>query len=71
MRADEGISAIQHYIDDALLLSVPEIRILHGKGDGILRHITHDYLRKIKEVKHFEDEALERGGHGITVVFFR
>jgi DNA mismatch repair protein MutS2 len=71
MRADEGISAIQHYIDDALLLSVPEIRILHGKGDGILRHITHDYLRKIKEVKHFEDETLERGGHGITVVYFR
>jgi DNA mismatch repair protein MutS2 len=71
MRADEGISAIQHYIDDALLLSVPEIRILHGKGDGILRHITHDYLRKIKEVKHFEDEVLERGGHGITVVYFR
>ena len=49
MRADEGISAIQHYIDDALLLSVPEIRILHGKGDGILRHITHDYLRKLKK----------------------
>jgi DNA mismatch repair protein MutS2 len=71
MRADESITAIQHYIDDALLLSVPEIRILHGKGDGILRHITHDYLRKIKEVKHFEDEALERGGHGITVVYFR
>ncbi|HNW97072.1 MAG TPA: Smr/MutS family protein [Bacteroidales bacterium] len=71
MRVDEALSALQNYIDDAVLLSVPEVRILHGKGDGILRKITRDYLRKVKEVKHLEDEILEKGGHGITVVYFR
>ena len=71
MRVDEAISAVQHYIDDAILLSVNEVSILHGKGNGVLRQIVHDYLRKTPEVKSFADEALERGGHGITVVYFR
>ncbi|MFH0866349.1 MAG: Smr/MutS family protein [Bacteroidota bacterium] len=71
MRVDEALTELQRYIDDAILLSVPEVRILHGKGDGILRRITHDYLRKIKEVKHFEDEVLEKGGSGVTVVYFK
>lgn len=71
MRADEALSELQRYIDDAVLISVPEVRILHGKGDGILRKITRDYLRKTEEVKHIEDEVLEKGGHGITVVLFK
>jgi DNA mismatch repair protein MutS2 len=71
VRADEALNELQRYIDDAVLLSVPEVRILHGKGNGILRSITRDVLRKIKEVKHFKDEVLERGGSGITVVNFR
>ena len=71
MRVDEAIIALQHYIDDAVLLSVNEVSILHGKGNGVLRQIVHQYLRKIPEVKSFADEALERGGHGITLVYFR
>jgi DNA mismatch repair protein MutS2 len=71
VRADEALSELQRYIDDAVLLSVPEVRILHGKGNGVLRSITHDVLRKTKEVKHFEDEILEKGGSGITVVHFK
>ena len=71
MRADEALSAIQHFIDDALLLNVYEVRILHGKGDGILRNLVHEYLRSINEVKQFGDESLDKGGHGITVVSFR
>jgi len=48
------------------LLNIPEVRILHGKGNGVLRQITRDYLSKVKEVKKYGDEALERGGAGIT-----
>jgi len=48
-----------------------EIRILHGKGNGILRQITREYLAAQKEVKKISDEVLERGGSGITVVLFK
>ena len=71
MRVEEALTSIQHFTDDAILLNIPEIRILHGKGNGVLRQITHQHLRNIPEVKNFKDEALEFGGHGITVVLFR
>jgi len=70
-RAEETLGLIQKYIDDALLLNIFEVRILHGKGNGILRKIIREYLASIKEVKSFEDESMEAGGHGITVVHFR
>jgi len=71
MRVEEALSVVQHFMDDALLLSVPEVHILHGKGNGVLRHLVHQYLQTIPEVKHFGDESLEKGGHGITVVYFK
>jgi len=70
-RVEECISMLQLYIDDAVMLSIPEVRILHGKGNGILRQVTRDYLRSVKEVKSSKDELLERGGSGITVVVFK
>jgi DNA mismatch repair protein MutS2 len=70
-RAEETFSLLQRYIDDAVLLNIPEVRILHGKGNGVLRQVTRDYLSKVKEVKKFGDEKLEQGGSGITVVSFR
>jgi DNA mismatch repair protein MutS2 len=70
-KAEEALNAIQRYIDEAMLLSIPEVRILHGKGNGVLRNIIREYLRSVKEVKNFRDEILEAGGHGITVVNFR
>lgn len=70
-RADEALSLLQRYIDEATLLSIPEVRILHGKGNGILRQITREYLGSIKEVKKYNDEAPEHGGPGITIVTFK
>jgi len=70
-RVDETISLLQKYIDDAIMLSIPEVRILHGKGNGVLRQVTRDYLRSVKEIKSAKDELLERGGSGITVVVFK
>ncbi len=68
MRAQEAEDALARYIDDALLLQIHEFRIIHGKGDGILRHVVRNYLSKEKNVRHFEDEAMERGGYGATIV---
>ncbi len=67
-RAEEAMPNLEKYIDEAILLSIKEVRILHGKGNGILRDIIRTQLRAIPEVKKFNDEHLEQGGHGITVV---
>ena len=69
-RVEEAYSLVQHYIDDAILLSLPEVRILHGKGNGVLRQVTRDYLKSVREVIKVQDERLESGGTGITVVIF-
>lgn len=70
MRVDEALAALQRYIDDAMLLSIHEVRILHGKGNGVLRQVTRDYLRSQKEVKSAKDAHLDQGGSGITIVIF-
>jgi len=70
-RAEEALSIIQRYIDDALLVSAKEIRIVHGKGDGILRSVIRDHLKTVDEIEHFGDEHVERGGDGITIVNLR
>ncbi|MFH1296218.1 MAG: Smr/MutS family protein [Bacteroidota bacterium] len=66
-RADVAFLELQRFIDDAILLSIKEVRILHGKGTGALREVTRNYLKGVKEVKGFRDEEIERGGAGITV----
>ena len=68
MRGDEALNAITYFIDDAILLGVSRIRILHGKGNGILRQIIRQYLRTVPNVTHFADEHVQFGGAGITVV---
>jgi len=70
-RVDEALALLQRYIDDAILCSIPEVQILHGKGNGILRQVTREYLRSLKEVKSVRDAPIESGGAGITIVFFR
>lgn len=70
-RSDEIISIIRHFIDDAIYLNTKEVSILHGKGDGVLRKIIRDYLAGLPEIKTFQDEHIERGGHGITIVTLR
>lgn len=69
-RGEEALSIVKQYINDAILLNISEVKILHGKGYGILRTLIHDYLRSIPEIKSFKDEHIERGGHGITIVRF-
>jgi len=67
-RAEEALQTLETYIDDAVLLGIQQVAILHGKGNGILRHIIRQFLSKRKEVSQFYDDAIERGGAGITIV---
>jgi len=70
-RADEAMSILKKYIDDAILLNIKEVSILHGKGYGILRDIIREYLQSVEEVHRFGDAPLDMGGSGITRVSFK
>lgn len=67
-RAEEAIETVQDLIDDALMLGFSRVRILHGKGNGILKQVIRDFLKTMPGVKSFGDEHIEFGGAGITVV---
>ena len=68
MRGDEAINAVTYFIDDAILVGMSRVRILHGTGSGILRQLIRQYLATIPNVSHFHDEHVQFGGAGITVV---
>ncbi len=70
-RAEEALMILNGFLDDAILFGSPSVRIIHGKGDGILRQVLRDELRTYREVKNFHDEHADRGGAGITVVEFQ
>ena len=67
-RGDEAMENLQRFLDDAQLLSEKELRILHGKGYGILKQMIREYLQVNRDVQSFRSEKLELGGDGITVV---
>ena len=68
MRGDEAINAVTYFIDDAILVGMPRVRILHGTGTGVLRQLIRQYLATIPNVQHFHDEHVQFGGAGITVI---
>lgn len=70
MRGDEALTAVQHFIDDAILVGISRVRILHGKGNGILRTLIRQYLSTVPNVVHYADEHVQFGGAGITIVDF-
>ncbi|WP_300721532.1 Smr/MutS family protein [uncultured Alistipes sp.] len=70
MRAAEALEQVQDFIDDALMVGVSTVSILHGKGTGALKEEIRRYLRSIPEVASAVDEHADRGGAGITIVMF-
>ena len=70
-RAEEALDIVDKYLDEAKLLSIKEVSILHGKGNGILRKLIREKLSHLHEVEHFCDASLETGGTGITRVYFK
>lgn len=67
-RGEEAVQTIQAFIDDAIMLDYSELRILHGKGNGILKEMIRNYLKSEPIVKSVRDEHVQFGGAGITVV---
>ena len=68
MRGDEAVDTVMHFIDDAILVGMSRVRILHGTGSGILRQLIRQYLATVPNVKKAKDEHVQFGGAGITVV---
>lgn len=70
MRGDEALQAVTYFIDDAVMVNVDQVRILHGTGTGALRQLIRQYLQTVSSVRTFHDEHIQFGGAGITVVEF-
>ena len=70
-RAEEALDMLHKFLDEATLLSEKEVRILHGKGYGILMQVIHQELKGMRDVRTFHPEKLELGGVGVTVVQLR
>lgn len=68
MRGDEALNAVMYFIDDATLVGMSRVRILHGTGTGILRQLIRQYLSTVPQVTSYKDEHVQFGGAGITVV---
>ncbi len=70
-RAEEVHSLLNSFIDSAILFGMPSVRILHGKGNGVIRQVVREQLKQFKEISKLEDEHADRGGAGITIVSLR
>jgi DNA mismatch repair protein MutS2 len=68
IRGEEAINIVRDFLDNALIVQHRNLRILHGKGNGILRQLVREYLSTVNVVKSFRDENMEFGGSGITVI---
>ena len=69
MRTEDALNELERVLDRAVMVGYPSVKIIHGKGDGILRKFIRDYLRKYSHVSRFEDEHQDRGGDGITYAY--
>jgi len=69
-RVDEAMDNVSHFVDDALMVGMGEVRILHGKGNGVLREEIRKYLKTVGGILSAKDEDLQMGGSGITVIKF-
>lgn len=70
-RVEEVVPLLERFLDTALLLGHGELKILHGKGEGVLRKVIREQLSAVKQVAAFHDEHVERGGDGITIVILK
>ena len=69
-RVSDALDIVTHYIDDAIMLNIGSVRIIHGKGTGALRDELQKYLRTIPGVTSVHDEQVQFGGSGVTIVTF-
>lgn len=71
LTADEAIMKLDKYIDDAFLSHISPVRVVHGKGSGVLRNAVHNYLKRQKHVKSYRLGTFGEGDYGVTIVEFK
>ena len=69
-RLNDAIEKVMHFVDDAIMLNMPSVRIIHGKGTGVLREEIQKFLRTTPGVASVSDEHIQFGGTGVTIVTF-
>jgi DNA mismatch repair protein MutS2 len=67
MRAEQAVEVLEKFLDDAILAGAPYLRIVHGKGGGVLREMTHRYLAESAAVESFREGDPTEGGQGVTI----
>ena len=70
-RAEDAMEELDRFLDDAVLAGLPSVRIVHGKGEGILRQLTRQRLQQNRNVKAYRDGEPGEGGAGVTVATFK
>jgi len=68
-RGEEAVKEVMLYLDKAIARGLNQVEIVHGKGEGILKKLVHEYLSERKEVEKFETAPIEHGGAGCTIVY--
>jgi len=71
MRGEDALHAIEKLLDRAIMMSFGSLKVIHGKGDGILRKLIRGYFKKYDQISHMEDEHADRGGDGITYIYLK
>jgi DNA mismatch repair protein MutS2 len=69
MRAEDALLALERYLDSAQAAGLPYVRIVHGKGSGVLRQVVRENLPRMHAVKYWEEALQNEGGEGVTVAF--
>lgn len=70
-RGEEVLPLLQNFVDEGYMLGMKDLKVVHGKGDGILRDLTRNLLRHMPAVARFEDEHVDRGGSGVTMIHLK
>ena len=70
MNADEAISTLDKYLDDAYLAHLPQVRVVHGRGTGTLKNAVHNHLKRLRYVKSYRLGTFGEGNTGVTIVTF-
>ena len=70
-RAEDALHKVMAFVDDAVMFGIPEIKVLHGRGNGVLRQVVRDYLRSVRAVTTLGDEHADRGGDGVTLAVLK
>jgi DNA mismatch repair protein MutS2 len=69
--AEDALTTVMNFMDDAIMLGIPEVKIIHGRGNGVLKQVVRDYVRTLKEVASVGNEHIERGGDGASVIVLK